>query len=99
MIRQALVAWRQDVLLLCLQFFLWLCFRPVIHIMGDVVTIAAFLELGHNACRMRRPMTVPTVGDHPVFFLMAGWACQGLVLGFAGAKEVKGLFVAYAAVF
>lgn len=66
--------------------------------MSDVVAIAAFPEPGHYAGLMGCPMAVPTVGDHLVFFLMAGCACQGLVLGFTGAKEVKSLLVAYAAV-
>ena len=51
-ISQALVVRQENVLLLCLRFFLRLRLRPVIHIMSDVVAIAAFRELSHNASRM-----------------------------------------------
>ena len=62
--------------------------RPVIHIMSDVVTIAAFLELGHNASCMWRPVAVLAVGYHFVSFLMAECACQDIVLSLVGSKEV-----------
>ena len=56
--------------------------------MSDVVALATFLELGHNASCMWRPVAVLAVGYHLVFFLMAESACQGTVLSFIGAKEV-----------
>ena len=72
--------------------------RPVIKIMGDVMAFAAFLELFHNACCMRRTMAVLAFGYSLVLFLMAECACQGMCLALLAAKEVEGLFVACAAV-
>ena len=66
--------------------------------MSDIVALAAFQEPSHNAGRMWRTMAVLAFGYCLVLFLMAECACQGLVLGIAGAKEVKGLLMAYAAV-
>ena len=66
--------------------------------MGDVMALAASLELSHNARCMRRTMAVLAFGYCLVLFLMAEGACQGAVLGLAGAKEVESLLVAYAAV-
>ena len=57
------------------------------------MAIAAFRKLSHNASRMWRPMAVLALGYHLVPFLMAGYACQGPVLGLAGAKEVESLLV------
>ncbi len=62
--------------------------------MGDVMALAAFRELSHNARCMWSPMAVLTVGYYLVPFLMAGCAGQGLVPGLAGAKEVHSLLVA-----
>jgi len=66
--------------------------------MGDVMALAAFLELLHNACRMWRTMAVLAFGYSLVLFLMAEGACQGIVFGLAGAKQVESLLMAYAAV-
>ena len=66
--------------------------------MSDVMALAAFLELSHNACCMWRTMAVLAFGYCLMLFLMAESACQGTVLGFTGTKEVEGLLVAYATV-
>ncbi len=66
--------------------------------MSDVVTVAAFRKLFHNAGGMWRRMAVLTAGYHFVLFLMAECARQGLVLGPAGAEKVLGLLVTKAAV-
>ena len=67
--------------------------------MGDVMALAAFLELFHNASSMWRTMAVLAFGYRLVLFLMAESACQGTVLGLAGAKEIQSLLMACAAVF
>ena len=67
--------------------------------MGDVMALAAFLELSHNASCMWRTMAVLAFWYRLVFFLMAECACQGTVLSLAGAKEIESLLVAYATVF
>ena len=66
--------------------------------MGDVVALAAFLELSHNARSMWRTMAVLTFGYRLVLFMMTECASQGIVFGLAGGKEVKGLLVACATV-
>ena len=72
---------------LLLFLFLWcffrcflLRYRPVIQGMGDVVALTAFLELDHNAGRMRRTMAVLAIGYHLVLLLVAEGAREGLVL-------------------
>ena len=66
--------------------------------MRDVMAVAAFLELFHNAGRMWRTMAVLAFGYSPVLFLMAECACQGIVLSLAGDKEIQSLFMACATV-
>ena len=66
--------------------------------MSGFVTVAAFRELGHNASRMWHSMALHAGRHHLMPFLMAGCACQGLVLRLAGAKEVEDILVAYSAI-
>jgi len=66
--------------------------------MSDVVALAAFRELCHNACRMRCAMAVLAVGHHLVLCLVAEGTCKGLMLRLAGIEKVEGLFVTCAAI-
>src|SRR5512138_456376 len=67
---------------------------PVVQVMGDAVAVAAFRELGHDAGCVRYAVAVLALGYHLVFFLVAGYTEQRLVLGFAGGQEVERLAVA-----
>lgn len=54
--------------------------------MGDIVAVAAFLELCHNALRMGRSMAVLAVGHHLMFLLVTEGACEGLVFCLPAAE-------------
>ena len=66
--------------------------------MRDAVAESAFRELGQHRCRVRCAVAGLALGHHLVFCLVAGYASQFLVLGFAGRKQIEGFLVAAGAV-
>lgn len=66
--------------------------------MGDIVAVAAFLELRHNARRMGRPMAVLAVGYHLVLFLVAEGAGEGLMFCLSAIEKVENRLMACAAI-
>jgi len=66
---------------------------PVVQVMGNAVAVAAFRELGHDAGCVRYTVAVLTLRHHLVFFLVTGYAEEGLMFCLAGNKHVESLGV------
>lgn len=67
---------------------------PVVQVMCDIMAVAAFLELGHDAGRMLLAMAVLALGNHLVLRLVTECAGKVLMLGLAGRQHVIGMFMA-----
>lgn len=67
---------------------------PIVQVVGDAMAVAAFRELGHDSGCVRHAVAVLALGNHLVFFLVAGHAEQCLMLGLAGNEEIECLAVA-----
>lgn len=80
---------KSNLLLLFLHFFcffrrfLLLCLfrRPVVQVVSDIMTFAALRILGHHAGRVRGAMTVGTLRDHLVLFLMTECTGKAFMFG------------------
>ena len=71
----------------------------MVQVVGDVVTHAAFRELGHHGSRMRNTVAILTLGNHFVFCLVAGHAENRFMLGGAVGEQVVGFLVTRCAQF
>jgi len=69
------------------------CF-PVVQVVSDAVAVAAFRELGHDACCVRHAVAILALRNHLVLLLVTGYAEQRFVLGLAGNEHVECLGVA-----
>ena len=72
---------------------------PVVQVMGDAVAVAAFRELGHDAGCVRYTVAVLTLRHHLVFFLVTGYAEEGLMFCLAGNNHVVSFCVTGSALF
>lgn len=70
---------------------------PAVQVVSDAVAVAAFRELGHHCCRVRRAVAGLACRDHLVLILVAVYAGQGFVFSRAGGQQVNGFLVAAAA--
>lgn len=67
--------------------------------MSDAVAVTAFREFGHDACGVWYTVAILALGYHLVFLLVAGYAEERFVLGFAGDKQAERFGVTSAALF
>ena len=70
------------------------CRFPVVEVMGDPVTIAAFRELCHNALWMFITVAILAFGHGLVFVLMTECAVECSMLRFRRCQKVVGILVA-----
>ena len=68
---------------------LFLC-RPVVQVVSRVVALTTVRELFVNRLGVGQAMAVGALGHHLVLVLMAGYAGNVLVLGFAGFQQTVG---------
>jgi hypothetical protein len=61
--------------------------RPVVQVMSYAVAVRTIRELVHHSCWVRNPVAILAFRHHLVLLLMAGYAEEGFMLGFAGNKQ------------